>query len=111
MKRDGGEEARENGETYFPTYEELAAELLEGLEKCSLVVHDVGHEIEPSSGERTFHATVRLSASEPPHRYAGRASHLRGHLWASQRLRALPRRGRGLQPPAQLPTPLRRTGG
>ena len=30
----------------------------------------MGHEIEPSSGERTFHATVRLSASEPPHRYA-----------------------------------------
>ena len=70
MKRNGGEEARDVGETYFPTYEELAAELLEGLETCSLVVHEVGHEIEPSSGERTFHATVRLATSEPPHRYA-----------------------------------------
>ncbi|MGA2872005.1 MAG: hypothetical protein ABSF27_00205 [Candidatus Dormibacteria bacterium] len=67
MKRD---EVRENGDSYFPTYEELAAELLEGLERASLIVQDVAHEIEPSSGERTFHATVRLPASEPPHRYA-----------------------------------------
>ncbi len=70
MKREGSEEASENGETYFPTYEELAAELLDGLEQASLVVHDVGHELEPSSGERTFHASVRLTTSEPPHRYA-----------------------------------------
>ncbi len=70
MKREGSGEAAETGEAYFPTYEELAAELLDGLERASLVVHDVGHELEPSSGERTFHASVRLPASEPPHRYA-----------------------------------------
>lgn len=70
MKRDGGGDGRDKGEGYFPTYEEIAAEVLDGLEKVSLVVHDVGHELEPSSGERTFHATVRLPASEPPHRYA-----------------------------------------
>jgi hypothetical protein len=70
MKRDSGDEAKENGEGYFPTYEELAAELLEGLESRSLVVHEVGHEVEPSTGERTFHATVRLTTSEAPHRYA-----------------------------------------
>jgi hypothetical protein len=70
MRRDGAGEARETSESYFPTYEELAAELLDGLERASLVVQDVGHELEPSSGERTFHASVRLPTSEPPHRYA-----------------------------------------
>ncbi|MGH7641308.1 MAG: hypothetical protein ACREN7_00570 [Candidatus Dormibacteria bacterium] len=55
---------------YFPTYEELAAALLDGLEQVPLVVHEVGHEHEPSTGERTFHAQVRLPASESPHRYA-----------------------------------------
>jgi hypothetical protein len=70
MKRDGNPGARESGDGYFPTYEELAAGLLDGLERVSLIVHDAGHELEPSSGERTFHASVRLPASEPPHRYA-----------------------------------------
>ncbi|MGH9075076.1 MAG: hypothetical protein ACRDZQ_13310, partial [Acidimicrobiales bacterium] len=54
----------------LPTYEELAALVLEELEAQELVVEDVGHELEPSSGERTFHAVVRLAGSEPPHRYA-----------------------------------------
>ncbi|HEY6538591.1 MAG TPA: hypothetical protein VI138_06070 [Candidatus Dormibacteraeota bacterium] len=70
MKRDGAEDAPPTGESYFPTYEELAADLLDGLERAGLAVHDVGHEVEPSSGERTFHAGVRLPSSEPPHRYA-----------------------------------------
>ncbi|MGC2192129.1 MAG: hypothetical protein WA751_07325 [Candidatus Dormiibacterota bacterium] len=70
MKRDDAGEVPESPESYFPTYEELAAELLDALERSSLVVHDVGHELEPSSGERTFHASVRLPASDPPHRYA-----------------------------------------
>lgn len=70
MKRDGAGDGRERGDGYFPTYEEIAAEVLDELEKVTLVVHDVGHEIEPGSGERTFHATVRLATSEPPHRYA-----------------------------------------
>ncbi|MGH7666238.1 MAG: hypothetical protein ACREN1_02855 [Candidatus Dormibacteria bacterium] len=70
MSREGEVEGRELDQGYFPTYEELAADLLDSLERVSLVVHDVGHELEPSSGERTFHATVRLPVSESPHRYA-----------------------------------------
>jgi hypothetical protein len=70
MSREEARNAPGSSDAYFPSYEEVAAELLEGLEKSSLVVHDVGHELEPSSGERTFHATVLLPSSEPPHRYA-----------------------------------------
>jgi hypothetical protein len=62
-------DARDEGDSYFPTYEELAAEVLDGLERADLVVQDVGHELEPSTGERTFQCSVRLPASEPPHRY------------------------------------------
>lgn len=66
--RGAGGEAAEQGS--LPTYEELAGLILEELEAQELVVEDVGHELEPSSGERTFHAVVRLAGSEPPHRYA-----------------------------------------
>ncbi len=65
MRRD----VRDEEDSYFPTYEELAADLLDGLERAGLVVQDVGHELEPSTGERTFQCSVRLAASEPPHRY------------------------------------------
>jgi hypothetical protein len=62
-------DAQDEGDGYFPTYEELAAEVLDGLERAGLVVQDVGHELEPSMGERTFQCSVRLPTSEPPHRY------------------------------------------
>ncbi len=65
MRRDG----RLEEEPYFPTYEEVAAEVLESLERAGLVVQDVGHELEPSTGERTFQCAARLPGSEPPHRY------------------------------------------
>lgn len=68
--RRGAPEPRPDGQAnYFPTYEELASELLDGLEQAGLTVEDVGHEMEPSSGERTFECTARLPAREPPHRY------------------------------------------
>ena len=46
MRRD----VRDEEDSYFPTYEELAADLLDGLERAGLVVQDVGHELEPSTG-------------------------------------------------------------
>ncbi len=69
MRRDGSGRDPEDEPPYFPTYEEIASELLEGLELAGLLVQDVGHELEPSTGERTFQCMVRLPASDPPHRY------------------------------------------
>ncbi len=54
---------------YFPVYEELASDLLEGLERAGLVVEDINHEVEPSSGDRTFHCSVHPEAAEFPPRY------------------------------------------
>jgi len=54
---------------YFPTYEEIASELLEALEAAGLVVHDVRHDLEPSTGERRFECTARLPGGDPPPRY------------------------------------------
>ncbi|MHB8392981.1 MAG: hypothetical protein ACYDC5_00420 [Candidatus Dormibacteria bacterium] len=69
MRKDGHGRAADPDTPYFPTYEELASDLLEGMERVGLVVQDVGHELEPSTGERTFQCTLRLPGSEPPHRY------------------------------------------
>ena len=71
MRRDGSARDQEEDIPYFPTYEEIASELLEGLEVAGLLVQDVGHELEPSTGERTFQCVVRLPSSDPPHRYLG----------------------------------------
>ena len=53
----------------FPSYEELASDLLEALDEAGLSIEDVRHEVEPGAGERRFECTVRLQASEPPSRY------------------------------------------
>jgi hypothetical protein len=64
----GGGSADEPAET-FPTYEELASDLLEALDDAGLSIEDVRHELEPGSGERRFECTVRLQPGEPPSRY------------------------------------------
>jgi len=69
VKRDGRGVDDERQAPYFPTYEEIASEVLEGMERAGLVVQDVGHDLEPSTGERTFQCSVRLPSSDPPHRY------------------------------------------
>jgi hypothetical protein len=53
----------------FPSYEELASDLLEALDEAGLSIEDVRHELEPGAGERRFDCTVRLAPSEPPSRY------------------------------------------
>ncbi|MDB5067745.1 MAG: hypothetical protein JWM18_4179 [Chloroflexi bacterium] len=53
----------------FPSYEELASDLLEALDETGLSIEDVRHELEPGAGERRFDCTVRLQPSEPPSRY------------------------------------------
>jgi len=53
----------------FPSYEELASDLLEGLDEAGMSIEDVRHELEPGSGERRFECTIRLQASDPPSRY------------------------------------------
>jgi len=58
----------------FPTYEELASDLLEAIDSVGLSIEDVRHEIEPGVGERRFEATVRLTAAEPPSRYHAHVS-------------------------------------
>jgi hypothetical protein len=67
VKREG--QGSEVEGPYFPTYEEVASDLLDALERAHLVVQGVGHELEPSTGERTFQCTVRLPSSDPPYRY------------------------------------------
>lgn len=52
-----------------PSYDELAAELLEALEDTDLVVDDVRHELEPGAGERRFECTVRLTPGDAHSRY------------------------------------------
>jgi len=44
----------------FPSYEELASDLLEALDEAGLSIEDVRHELEPGAGERRFECTVRL---------------------------------------------------
>jgi hypothetical protein len=74
------ERARPNGEgpaygtpeepvEAFPSYEELASDLLEALDETGLSIEDVRHELEPGSGERRFECTVRLVPGDPPSRY------------------------------------------
>jgi hypothetical protein len=63
-----GGPAGERGEP-FPSYEELASDLLEALDDAGLSIEDVRHELEPGSGERRFECTVRLTPTEPPSRY------------------------------------------
>lgn len=53
----------------FPTYEELAADLVEALDRAGLAIEDPRHHVEPSIGERRFECTVRLGSSESPSRY------------------------------------------
>ncbi len=62
-------ELEADGGSYFPTYEELASDLLESLEANGLVVHDVRHELEPGTGERRFECVARLPGGDSPHRY------------------------------------------
>lgn len=52
----------------FPTYEELAGDLLESLEAAGLSIDDVRHELEPGIGERRFEVTVR-QGPDPMSRY------------------------------------------
>lgn len=53
----------------FPSYEELASDLLEALDEAGLSIEDVRHELEPGAGERRFECTVRLLPGEPHTRY------------------------------------------
>ena len=53
----------------FPTYEELASDLLEALDDSGLSIEDVRHELEPGVGERRFECVVRLQSTDPPSRY------------------------------------------
>ncbi len=66
------EQRQEHPAPEFPTYEELAADLIDGLARTSLVAEDVVHELEPGTGERTFHVSVRLGQSETEERYGAR---------------------------------------
>jgi hypothetical protein len=62
-------ELPEEESLYFPVYEELASDLLEGLDRTGLVVEDIGHEIEPSTGDRTFRCAAHVGSSEAASRY------------------------------------------
>src|SRR5207302_10159841 len=53
----------------FPSYEELAPDLLEALDGAGLTIDDVRHELEPGVGERRFECTVRLAPADPPSHY------------------------------------------
>lgn len=53
----------------FPAYEEVAQGILESLDKVGLSLEDIQHDVEPSTGERTFECTVRLHPTDPPSRY------------------------------------------
>ncbi|HEV3124419.1 MAG TPA: hypothetical protein VG266_07575 [Candidatus Dormibacteraeota bacterium] len=63
----GGPQSERNSP--FPSYEELASELLEALDEAGLSIEDVRHELEPGSGERRFECTIRLQPTDPPSRY------------------------------------------
>ena len=65
----GGEVPQSDVVMSFPSYEELASDLLEAIDAVGLSIEDVRHELEPGIGERRFEATVRLTASDPPSRY------------------------------------------
>ncbi|TMC48339.1 MAG: hypothetical protein E6J14_12460 [Chloroflexi bacterium] len=53
----------------FPSYEELASDLLEALDGAGLTIDDVRHELEPGVGERRFECTVRMAPADPPSHY------------------------------------------
>jgi len=53
----------------FPSYEELARDLLEALDTAGLVIEDARNQLEPEIGERRFEVTVRLAAAEAGSRY------------------------------------------
>src|SRR4029077_6074319 len=53
----------------FPSYEELASDLLEALDEAGLSIEDVRHELEPGAGERRLECPVRVQPGEPPSRY------------------------------------------
>lgn len=58
----------------FPTYEELASDLLEAIDEAGLSIEDVRHELEPGVGERRFECVVRLQPTDPPSRYHAHVS-------------------------------------
>jgi len=74
--RPGGDGNGSGHETHepFPTYEELASDLLEAIDEAGLSIEDVRHELEPGVGERRFECVVRLQASDPPSRYHAHVS-------------------------------------
>jgi hypothetical protein len=53
----------------FPSYEEISADVIEAVDEAGLSIEDVRHHIEPSTGERRFECTIRLSSADPPSRY------------------------------------------
>ncbi|MFN2451947.1 MAG: hypothetical protein ABR541_06315, partial [Candidatus Dormibacteria bacterium] len=53
----------------LPSYEELARDLLEALDRGGLAVEDARNQLEPEIGERRFEVTVRLAAAEAGSRY------------------------------------------
>ena len=53
----------------FPSYEEFYSDILEAVDGAGLSIEDVRHEVEPSTGERRFECTIRLSPTDPPSRY------------------------------------------
>jgi len=65
----GNGSAGHDGPEPFPTYEELASDLLEALDEAGLSIEDVRHELEPGVGERRFECVVRLQPTDPPSRY------------------------------------------
>lgn len=65
----GNGSAGHDGPEPFPTYEELASDLLEALDDAGLSIEDVRHELEPGVGERRFECVVRLQPTDPPSRY------------------------------------------
>lgn len=66
---EGGNGSAQEGPEPFPTYEELASDLLEALDDSGLSIEDVRHELEPGIGERRFECVVRLQPTDPPSRY------------------------------------------
>jgi hypothetical protein len=66
---EGGNGSGHDGPEPFPTYEELASDLLEALDEAGLSIEDVRHELEPGIGERRFECVVRLQPTDPPSRY------------------------------------------
>ena len=66
---EGGNGSGHDSPEPFPTYEELASDLLEALDDAGLSIEDVRHELEPGAGERRFECVVRLQPTDPPSRY------------------------------------------